>query len=104
MNDIYSSEEKCIEWYGKVSPAVYEETMRLVDFCDPYNIAAQVHKKQIDGGLCLPTTSKILDIGCGTGLVARILAREGYKNIVGVDASANFLKVAAGDGNYKSLH
>ena len=104
MNDIYSSEEKCIEWYGKVSPAVYEETMRLVNFCDPYNIAAQAHKKEIDGGLNLPRDSKILDIGCGTGLVARILSREGFKDISGVDASANFLKLAAEDGNYRSLH
>lgn len=36
----------------------------------------------------------VLDMGCGTGLVGQYLVERGFKNVVGVDASAGMLEKA----------
>jgi 2-polyprenyl-3-methyl-5-hydroxy-6-metoxy-1,4-benzoquinol methylase len=36
----------------------------------------------------------VLDMGCGTGLVGQYLHEDGFKNIVGLDASPGMLKEA----------
>lgn len=41
-----------------------------------------------------PTTKSILDLGCGTGTHATLLAKEGYQ-VHGVDLSADMLKIAS---------
>ncbi|KAK1720234.1 hypothetical protein CaCOL14_001388 [Colletotrichum acutatum] len=48
-------------------------------------------------------TSKILDAGCGTGLVGVNLARLGATQIDGIDLSQGMLKVAQRSGAYQSL-
>ena len=47
--------------------------------------------------------AEIFDMGCGTGLVGQYLAEQGYKNIVGVDASGKMLEKAQDKGAYKEL-
>ena len=47
--------------------------------------------------------AKILDAGCGTGLVGDILYSKEYKNIVGVDFSKEMLNRALKKNVYKSL-
>ena len=47
--------------------------------------------------------AKILDAGCGTGLVGDILYNKEYKNIVGVDFSKEMLNRALKKNVYKSL-
>ena len=42
--------------------------------------------------------AKILDAGCGTGLVGEILSEKNYKNVEGVDFSQEMLD----DGNTKT--
>ena len=46
----------------------------------------------------------ILDVGCGTGLVGEELHKHGYKNIDGVDLSAEMLNIAKAKDIYGSLH
>ncbi|XP_063970668.1 methyltransferase-like protein 27 [Lytechinus pictus] len=46
---------------------------------------------------------KILDVGCGTGLVGEELFREGYQNIHGVDMSAGMLKMCKKKNVYSKL-
>ena len=45
---------------------------------------------------------RILDVGCGTGLVGSELNRIGYKNLDGLDASPEMLKIAAEKNIFKS--
>ena len=47
--------------------------------------------------------SKILDAGCGTGLVGQILYKNNYKNIVGVDFSQEMIDRALKKNVYQSL-
>ena len=50
------------------------------------------------------TKAKILDAGCGTGLVGNILYNKSYKNIVGVDFSQEMLDRAFKKNIYQSLN
>ena len=47
--------------------------------------------------------SLILDLGCGTGLVGRLLKNEGYGTIDGIDLSPEMLEKARSLGVYRSL-
>lgn len=46
---------------------------------------------------------RILDAGCGTGLVGASLARKGAKHIDGIDLSPGMLQVAERSGAYETL-
>ena len=48
--------------------------------------------------------AKILDAGCGTGLVGDVLYKKNYKNIVGVDFSQEMLNRALKKNVYQSLN
>ena len=48
--------------------------------------------------------ARILDGGCGTGLIGQFLHWIGYSNIDGLDASAGMLKAARAKGCYADLH
>ena len=45
----------------------------------------------------------VLDAGCGTGLVGAILHQRGYRNLLGVDYSADMLQIARKKNVYKDL-
>ncbi|SER46441.1 class I SAM-dependent DNA methyltransferase [Lachnobacterium bovis] len=61
-------------------------------------IYEQLHKHGIIEG-------KILDLGCGTGKITRLLSKKGY-DLVGVDSSIEMLEVAANrnDSDIMYLH
>ena len=48
--------------------------------------------------------AKILDAGCGTGNMAEVLHKAGYRKLHGLDPSAGMLEVARRKGIYQSLH
>lgn len=47
--------------------------------------------------------ARIIDVGCGTGLVGRVLAAQGCTNIDGLDISAEMLVQARAKGVYTDL-
>jgi len=49
------------------------------------------------------TLSRILDIGCGTGLTSTLLHKEGYSDLDVIDLSPDMLKVATNRNIYQSL-
>ena len=48
--------------------------------------------------------ARILDAGCGTGLLGGMLAARGYRNLEGLDLSAGMLREAEKKGCYTALH
>jgi len=63
-----------------------------------HSITTELLLKYVDN-----SKSKILDAGCGTGLVGEILHEKKYKNIVGIDFSQPMLDQALEKNVYKSL-
>ena len=49
------------------------------------------------------TQTKILDAGCGTGLVGEILNKNSFQNLIGVDFSQEMLNIAKQKNVYQSL-
>ncbi|XP_072024761.1 methyltransferase-like protein 27 isoform X1 [Amphiura filiformis] len=47
--------------------------------------------------------AEIMDMACGTGLVAQELTQQGFKNIDGVDISSEILKICKESGLYRRL-
>ena len=60
-------------------------------------------KKIMSKDIKVKKDSKILDAGCGTGLVAQVLSDMNFKNIVGLDYSIDMLKIAKNKKIYKRL-
>jgi ubiquinone/menaquinone biosynthesis C-methylase UbiE len=50
------------------------------------------------------STAKILDAGCGTGIVGQLLVEQGYSNLEGLDLSTGMLEQAALKNCYQALH
>ncbi|NXN98557.1 MET27 protein, partial [Rhinopomastus cyanomelas] len=50
-----------------------------------------------------PAGARLLDVACGTGLVARELHRRGFCHLHGVDGSEGMLEKARGTGLYRQL-
>lgn len=48
--------------------------------------------------------ARILDAGCGTGLVGQLLAESGYHNLEGLDLSTGMLAQARNKQCYRELH
>ena len=60
-------------------------------------------KKIMSQDIKLKKNSKILDAGCGTGLVAKVLDDMNFKNIVGLDYSIDMLKIAKDKKIYTNI-
>ena len=48
-------------------------------------------------------SARVIDVGCGTGLVGRFLAERGFTRIDGLDISAEMIVQARGKGAYADL-
>ena len=82
--------------------ANYEGMYLRMGYPDPKFVAsycAEFAKKR----KWTPADAKVLDLACGTGLVGKHLAEEGFKNIYGLDISANMLEEASAKGLYSEL-
>ncbi|GMQ95973.1 MAG: class I SAM-dependent methyltransferase [Gammaproteobacteria bacterium] len=77
--------------------ADYEDHMRNVGYAHPAMVAAMLSRH------LPPADDPILDAGAGTGIMAGLLVAMGYSHIVGVDASAKMLALAADKNLYREL-
>ncbi|KAG8671928.1 hypothetical protein FPOAC2_05289 [Fusarium poae] len=78
----------------------YNQDVEKEDYVAPKvaaaNLVSHLHSRDI-------SEVKILDAGCGTGLVGEALLNQGAKHIDGIDLSPGMLEVAERTGVYKSL-
>lgn len=52
----------------------------------------------------VPTNARVLDAGAGTGLVGKLLADQGYTDLVAMDLSAGMLEEAGKKSVYREFH
>ena len=81
-----TSKEKVLEYYTNWS----EDNKYDQDMID-WNYIAPANSAKIFSKYTNDLSIKILDAGCGTGLVAKELKRLGFENIIGVDFSQDML-------------
>ena len=73
------------------------------DLVEGYGYTAHRIAAEAMAAVCPDRTAEILDIGCGTGLVASELAAKGFSAIDGFDASRRMLAEARAKGVYRNL-
>ncbi|XP_038669837.1 methyltransferase-like protein 27 isoform X2 [Scyliorhinus canicula] len=93
-----STSEDKMSFYDSWSE-LYEEDVMFLDYRAPLLAAeslAAVMRENRDQAL-------VLDVACGTGLVALQLQRLGFRNFHGVDGSAGMLELARSKTVYQTL-
>ncbi len=73
------------------------------DLVDSLGYVGPVCVADIAHSFCSDVSTRILDVGCGTGLVAQRLSQLGYKQISGLDFSKEMLEVARSKNIYVDL-
>jgi predicted TPR repeat methyltransferase len=90
-------DDDMVEFYRKWAEDYDHEMLDKLGYTSPASIAARLIVQLPDTG------SKILDLGCGTGLTCRLLAERGYSRLDGIDISREMLQVARERGIYQDL-
>ncbi len=90
-------EKSTLSFYAKWAADYDQQMIDQLGYLSPTLIAGKMIQHQDN------LNSKILDIGCGTGLTAAGLAEHGFKDLYGIDLSAEMVNVAASRGIYSSL-
>lgn len=90
---------------GDDAHEVYEEWAPTyeTDLVEGYGYSAHRISAEAMAAACPNRAAEILDIGCGTGLVAEELAARGFSAIDGFDASPCMLAEARAKGVYRDL-
>lgn len=79
--------------------STYDDTMlKGLGYVSPARLAKLVSRVAPD------RRALVLDVGCGTGLLALELARRGYSRLEGLDVSAEMLEAAGARGLFGPLH
>ena len=80
----------------------YEGIYKRLGYPDPTKVAEMADKQASAKGLN-KDTCRVLDLGCGTGLVGEELAAKGFKNIVGIDISIAMMDKAKAKNVYSEF-
>jgi len=73
------------------------------DLVAGYGYNAHLLSAQALAEACANRNARVLDLGCGTGLVGQALTEHGFNNIDGFDASEKMLEQARPKGIYRQL-
>lgn len=86
-----------LHYNENVAARQYQGLQYIIDFMLELSIKKQLNCPPHVGGF------KILDVGCGTGLVGEVLAQKGFTHIDGIDLSHKMVEVAQETGAYQHL-
>ncbi|XP_014832791.1 PREDICTED: Williams-Beuren syndrome chromosomal region 27 protein-like isoform X2 [Poecilia mexicana] len=92
-----TSEEK-ISFYNRWAEN-YEQDVAVLDYCAP-SLAADCISSHFSSAR---EAALVLDVACGTGLVAKHMKKLGFEHFVGVDGSEVMLGKARQSGLYQDL-
>ena len=93
-----TSTEELMTVYGEWAEKYDHDLLDEMGYVAPM-IACDLLKRYLDR-----KAARILDAGCGTGIVGQLLHQGGYGNIEGLDYSPQMLAQAEGKGIYTALH
>ncbi|KAM9782364.1 methyltransferase-like protein 27 [Syngnathus typhle] len=93
-----TSAEDLVHFYNQWAKT-YEQDVELIDYRAP-SLAASKVSAHFSGDR---QTAAVLDVACGTGMVAKMMKREGFERFVGVDVSEGMLQYARQSGLYQVL-
>jgi len=93
-----STPQELVEAYSKWAHLYDSDTLEVMGYVGP-KVAADMLHSHLDS-----PKGKVLDAGCGTGLVGEILDELGYTNVDAMDFSEDMLNVADEKDIYKKLY
>ncbi|XP_077361016.1 methyltransferase-like protein 27 [Festucalex cinctus] len=97
VHSVCSAEEN-IDFYNRWAQT-YEQDVAVLEYNAPglgvARLAANFSGER--------QAASVLDVACGTGMVAKMMKREGFERFVGVDASEGMLKRARESNLYQEL-
>ncbi|XP_068586088.1 methyltransferase-like protein 27 [Cebidichthys violaceus] len=93
-----SDAKLCVQFYDGWAEN-YEEDCNMMCYRGPH-LAAHFLSDNFSGSR---GEARVLDVGCGSGWVAKLMVELGFKHFVGVDGSQGMLDLAAKTGLYKEL-
>ena len=93
-----SSTKELMAAYGEWAEKYDQDLMGEMGYVAP-RIASNLLKDYLD-----QKEARILDAGCGTGIVGELLHQDGYGNIEGLDYSTEMLAQAGAKGIYRTLN
>ncbi|XP_070773914.1 methyltransferase-like protein 27 [Enoplosus armatus] len=96
-HDSTTSEEK-VNFYNSWAKN-YEQDVAVLDYRAP-SLAANSISSHFHGDR---EAAVVLDVACGTGLVAKQMKRHGFGHFVGIDGSKTMLELARESGLYQDL-
>eukprot|EP01025_Chloroclados_australasicus_P056014 TRINITY_DN6881_c0_g1_i4.p1 TRINITY_DN6881_c0_g1~~TRINITY_DN6881_c0_g1_i4.p1 ORF type:complete len:717 (+),score=45.89 TRINITY_DN6881_c0_g1_i4:189-2339(+) len=99
QNHAFRAEKEQVEdIYDEWAETYEADSLLKLGFASPNICAAEVARILPDKG------SRVLDVGCGTGLLADLLEERGlYALYIGLDMSTKMLDIAAKKGKYEQL-
>ncbi|CAJ1061265.1 methyltransferase-like protein 27 isoform X1 [Xyrichtys novacula] len=77
----------------------YEKDSEMIHYRAP-NLVVDYLDANYPGS---PGGVQVLDVACGSGLVAKLMSKLGFRHFVGVDGSKGMLELAAKTGLYQDL-
>ncbi len=98
FNALHTNNKEELEELYKVWADNYDHDVVKVIGYVGHSITTELLMKYVDN-----SKAKILDAGCGTGLVGEVLHERKFKNIVGIDFSQTMLDQALKKNVYQSL-
>lgn len=93
-----SSKEELATAYGEWAEQYDNDLIKDMGYVAPA-VASQILQEYVKD-----FDARILDAGCGTGLVGANLYQEGYRNLEGLDYSVQMLEEAKSKEVYEKLH
>jgi len=97
-HNVYT-QDKIVEQYNECS-ANYEKVYLTAGWHDPLKCAELAHELVGENAEHV----KVIDFGCGTGLVGHYLAERGFKYVEGVDACPGMIEQASKKNVYAAIH
>ncbi len=98
FNALHTNNKEELEELYKVWADNYDHDVVKVIGYVGHSITTELLMKYVDN-----SKAKILDAGCGTGLVGEVLHERKFKNIIGIDFSQTMLDQALKKNVYQSL-